>query len=240
MLQKSDVWFEKAELACEFGSHKELLKLIRQLIADHPQLTNNCDAQINWRVFQDGVLPLWEHPENVNGGKWAMSFTRRESQNPLHKLAKLFGAIEKGALGDEVRDVTGLVLSIKNWGCRLSVWVRNVPATPLEEQAGTDRFLKLMRPKYMSFHSHSGLGERRHKQIAPPLAAATTVAAEPAAEEAADESPERADATPSPAAVPIAAKIADISRESIAGMWVEKSALHSSYAEDDAFEVDAC
>ncbi len=91
-LQTSDVWFSKAELPCEFATQKvratestrrticvfcghdrsrttchvwfvqDLVRVIKQLMRDHPQLTSNCDVQINWRLFREGVMPLWEHP----------------------------------------------------------------------------------------------------------------------------------------------------------------------------------
>ena len=89
LLEKSDFWFRSAELPCTFSSQKvsvlgyienqpwphscpfisalagcwqELVSLIKQLMRQHPQLTAHCDVQINWRVFREGIQPLWEDP----------------------------------------------------------------------------------------------------------------------------------------------------------------------------------
>ena len=100
-----------------------------------------------------------------------MSFPRRD-EHGLHKLSKLFGAILSESMteakvscsasrclpltrccnGESFRtlsavrhqDVTGFVLSIKNWGCRLSMWVRDVPNDKCRS-TGIDRLCKLMR-----------------------------------------------------------------------------------------------
>jgi len=208
-------------------------------------------------------MPLWEHAENVNGGKWTMSFPRRD-EHGLHKLSKLFGAILSESM-TEAKDVTGFVLSIKNWGCRLSMWVRDVPNDKCRS-TGIDRLCKLMRPKFVSFYSHSDLGERRadtRKQLPVPIespiqiiqpteaapvdevapaaaaAAAVELEAEVAAKSTASAVPKKSILGAVPAELlPASRKGAQDSQwnygaRDLMGLWVEKSAIESSHGGDE-------
>jgi hypothetical protein len=142
MLEKSDFWFRSAELPCTFSTQKELVWLVKQLMSQHPQLTAHCDVQINWRVFREGIQPLWEDPANAAGGKWAMSFQRRD-EHGLYKMCRVLGAVQAAAI-PEAEAVTGVVLSIKNWGCRLSIWVNHIPPAN-RVSLGVEKLTKLMR-----------------------------------------------------------------------------------------------
>jgi hypothetical protein len=173
---------------------QELVWLVKQLMSQHPQLTAHCDVQINWRVFREGIQPLWEDPANAAGGKWAMSFQRRD-EHGLYKMCRVLGAVQAAAIPEAevivwclscnipivavirlslLQAVTGVVLSIKNWGCRLSIWVNHIPPAN-RVSLGVEKLTKLMRPKFISFYSHNGLSER-HANVPAKIEASEPVA----------------------------------------------------------------
>ena len=41
----------------------------------------------NYHIFKEGIKPMWEDPQNKDGGKWLLSLnkSRRQEINPLWK-----------------------------------------------------------------------------------------------------------------------------------------------------------
>lgn len=74
------------------------------------------------RVFRGDVLPMWEHPANVDGAQLVASVT-----DPKPRSCAVFLAIVRGLIAGEIAGaeaVTGVVLSYRPWGYGLSVWLR--------------------------------------------------------------------------------------------------------------------
>ena len=61
----------------------ELKVLLKELYSRECELA----VKTNVRVFREGVMPLWEDPANMHGGRWVMTFTRK--QEGLQKLVKV-------------------------------------------------------------------------------------------------------------------------------------------------------
>lgn len=83
--------------------------------------------QTNYSVFRQGIRPEWEDPGNVNGGKWVMNFRNRHD-----RLNDTFLELLLHIVGNEwdtrcPRKICGIVINIRNGGCRLSIWTSSLP-----------------------------------------------------------------------------------------------------------------
>eukprot|EP01087_Luapelamoeba_hula_P013257 TRINITY_DN378_c2_g1_i1.p1 TRINITY_DN378_c2_g1~~TRINITY_DN378_c2_g1_i1.p1 ORF type:complete len:550 (+),score=123.26 TRINITY_DN378_c2_g1_i1:108-1757(+) len=71
-------------------------------------------------VFKNGVTPLWEAPENVNGGKFSIPCGSGR-EHALTVFLRVLSAVAAGLVG-KPKDVNGVVLSFRKWGGTVSVW----------------------------------------------------------------------------------------------------------------------
>lgn len=73
------------------------------------------------RVFRDDILPLWEHPANVDGASLSTNASESDRPRAFAAFMAVMKALIDGAPGTE--HVTGAVISLRPWGYTLSVWL---------------------------------------------------------------------------------------------------------------------
>jgi len=86
----------------------------------------------NWRVFKKDIEPVWEHPENRDGGKWVIrgirvNFAAEKDSIPdefVRKFLSLLIHMVTGQLGFE-DEICGAQLSVRPTGLVFSVWNKN-------------------------------------------------------------------------------------------------------------------
>lgn len=76
----------------------------------------------NLFIFQDGIDPAWEHPDNKEGGRWVTSATALPDDSWRDLVLGLVGETLDLI---ETPEITGLVLSRRRAYFRVSVWTRN-------------------------------------------------------------------------------------------------------------------
>merc|ERR1712224_780998 len=102
--------------------------------------------------FRHGISPCWEDPQNADGGKWSVSFVGRSPTAALESLRTVIDAVLCGSFPNH-QLVNGVVLSIKEWGYRMSIWTSRIPST--SECGRALKWLRArVRPKYSSFYTH--------------------------------------------------------------------------------------
>lgn len=88
------------------------------LHVDH--LKNN----LSLRLFQRGMLPTWEDPNNLRGGRWVCRGVPPEERQRYWSELVLLLIGENLEQGPEGVSVNGVVLSTKRSGDVLQVWVK--------------------------------------------------------------------------------------------------------------------
>ena len=157
-LGTSDKFLEQTKTPTTFTSSEEFSLIAQHLEEMHSQLIVPSALQVNWRVFRQGVSPCWEDPANSEGGKWAMSFVGVGPSEILARLNTVMTAIIDGSFPNN-RLVNGVVLSVKEWGYRLSIWVGRVPAKGAIAR-GCQWLRAQVQPKYTGFYTHHKLAPR--------------------------------------------------------------------------------
>jgi hypothetical protein len=58
-------------------------------------------GEVTCFIFKDGIEPLWEHPSNVQGGKWVVSWTTSaiSFEELMSKWKELVISISSGNFG---------------------------------------------------------------------------------------------------------------------------------------------
>jgi len=76
-------------------------------------------------LFKEGIKPLWEDFENMNGGKYSVTVQKAISCSIWSDL--VYAAIGEQLDSDEHPQICGIVLSTRSRGNSLSIWVKNAP-----------------------------------------------------------------------------------------------------------------
>ena len=154
-LDTSDTFLEQTGTPTTFSSTEEFSCIVRHLEEKHSQLIVRSALQVNWRMFRQGVSPCWEDPLNADGGKWAVSFVDVSPDVALERLSTIMSSVIDGSFPNH-HLVNGAVLSVKDWGYRLSIWTSRIPS-----KASIARGCKWLRanvqPKYSGFYAHRNL-----------------------------------------------------------------------------------
>lgn len=114
-------WLEGLKEVMSFGTVEEFWQMYNNIKTptDMPHQTDYC-------VFKEGIEPKWEDPEHKVGGYFTLSLQGIEpeifNKMWLHSLLACIGA-DFGH--DEYETITGLYLSIRKKGSKISVWCRS-------------------------------------------------------------------------------------------------------------------
>ena len=110
------------------------------------KLASDLPAGYTYSVFRSGILPDWEDLGNREGGRWMVSFDKKERKEMLDNrwlevLYMLLGEqVEEGAN----KTVVGAEACVRKKGDRLEVWVGNVDRMEGVVKAGRMLKTKLM------------------------------------------------------------------------------------------------
>ncbi|EEP78522.1 hypothetical protein UREG_03368 [Uncinocarpus reesii 1704] len=122
------VWHEKH---VESANYHDRLYLLHEDVADIAtfyRIYNNYPwEKVRLRdsvhIFRKGTKPIWEDPENVNGGCWTFQVPKAKSQSFFHELAILCMANElQAAVQGEHDHVLGVSTSVRFKTHLISVW----------------------------------------------------------------------------------------------------------------------
>jgi len=81
----------------------------------------------NYHVFRKGIMPTWEHDANKDGGKFVLSFPKKDSKAGrsdewwLHTVLAIIGE----TLDMDGDEVCGAVVSIRKSQDRIALWLKS-------------------------------------------------------------------------------------------------------------------
>lgn len=80
------------------------------------------------RVFRDGVRPLWEAPQNVEGGKWLVTLPGVGFEAAIRHFKMLVAGMALRRFSNS-GGLLGCVLSVRPYGAALSLWNKDSRST---------------------------------------------------------------------------------------------------------------
>uniref|UniRef100_F1LDA2 eIF-4F 25 kDa subunit n=1 Tax=Ascaris suum TaxID=6253 RepID=F1LDA2_ASCSU len=85
-------------------------------------LHNTCD----YNVFKENIQPMWEVPENANGGRWLITIDKSRHHDLLDAVwLEVLLAVIGDQFGKYTDDICGIVVNIRNKGSKISIWTTN-------------------------------------------------------------------------------------------------------------------
>ncbi|KAI8607683.1 translation initiation factor eIF 4e-like domain-containing protein, partial [Chytriomyces sp. MP71] len=123
------LWFDSQQKrANQHNWHDSLKNLITfESVEDFWGVYNNVikasalSAGSNFHLFQAGIQPMWEDPQNEKGGKWVAQVTKPRAP----ELDNLWLNTMLSVIGESFADaseILGAVVSVRRHGNRLSLW----------------------------------------------------------------------------------------------------------------------
>ncbi|XP_076455324.1 eukaryotic translation initiation factor 4E-like [Babylonia areolata] len=86
------------------------------------KLIPGCD----YSVFKDGIQPMWEDPQNKEGGRWLINLERNDRHTYLDNVwLEMLLCLIGDAFDNHGEEVCGIVVNIRQRGDKLGVWTRN-------------------------------------------------------------------------------------------------------------------
>ncbi|VDK58497.1 unnamed protein product [Anisakis simplex] len=142
--QREKNW-EKRLKKQSFGSYILIciIGIILNEILSPSMLHNSCD----YNVFKENIQPMWEVPENANGGRWLITIDKSRHQDLLDVIwLEVLLAVIGGQFGKYTEDICGIVVNIRNKGSKISIWTTNANNDDSNRKIGEILKQKLVNP----------------------------------------------------------------------------------------------
>jgi translation initiation factor 4E len=113
---KSDNWLDTIKNIITVGSIEDFWRVFTN-IPDAGDLS----CPFDYYFFRNGILPMWEAPENKNGGKMTITFKKTCD---LDYFNKVWLHTILGCIGEHFDDyICGIVLNIRKHQDRINLWL---------------------------------------------------------------------------------------------------------------------
>jgi translation initiation factor 4E len=135
---KWNLWFDNPKAAAPNSDWKENLQLCGTF--DTPakfwQIFNNVkpssqlSTQCNYHIFKEGIQPMWEDPQNEQGGKWVFTIPKGKNSNGtvISRVDEFWLFTCLAVIGETIDFtgdmVCGAVVSIRKSQDRIALWIK--------------------------------------------------------------------------------------------------------------------
>lgn len=148
----SGVWSSNVAEIMTFGSVEDFWGLWNHLVPPS-KLQNGA----NYHLFKEGVTPEWEDDFNSQGGKWLLSFPKKEQTMSVVDDAWLSTVllIIGETFDEDGEEICGVVVSPRAKHYRLALWTKHAKAEGACKRIGAalKAALKLQAPLGYQVHS---------------------------------------------------------------------------------------
>ncbi|KAJ3332365.1 hypothetical protein HDU76_000466 [Blyttiomyces sp. JEL0837] len=161
---KWTLWYDaQQKKATQANWHDNLKNLITvDTVEDFRGVYNNVlkasqlAAGSNYHLFKHGVQPMWEDPENANGGKWVAQIPKAKKQKDLDTLWLNTVLICIGEGFEHSEEICGAVVSVRRHADRISLWTKTVNNAKVCTSIGTEwkKALGLPAEEAVGFQAH--------------------------------------------------------------------------------------
>lgn len=83
------------------------------------------NPQCDYNVFRDKIQPMWEVPQNANGGRWLIVVDRSKQDVVDSIWLEILMAMVGEQFGQDMESICGLVCNVRGKGSKISVWTKD-------------------------------------------------------------------------------------------------------------------
>ncbi|KAJ3181903.1 hypothetical protein HDU85_003419 [Gaertneriomyces sp. JEL0708] len=107
----------------------------------------------NYHLFKEGIQPMWEDPQNAQGGKWVLQIKKKSDSLDQLWLNTILACI--GETFPDGEEICGVVISIRKAADRISLWTRSALDETKARAAGQHWKGAVMIEDKMGYQAHS-------------------------------------------------------------------------------------
>jgi translation initiation factor 4E len=115
-------WKDNLQLCGEFSTAQEFWWIFNNIIP-----ASQIPTGANYHLFCKGILPAWEDPANVHGGKFVMTMPKKDSRAGMCDEWWLFTVL--AVIGETMDlsgdEICGAVVSIRKNQDRIALWLKS-------------------------------------------------------------------------------------------------------------------
>lgn len=91
-------------------------------LMDHVKQPSELTNGVDYSFFKNGIRPMWEDPQNREGGRMTVINTSKCRQAAIDEIWLDVLLFLVGENFEHTDDVCGMVLNVRNYGFKLAVW----------------------------------------------------------------------------------------------------------------------
>jgi translation initiation factor 4E len=115
-------WKDKLQLCGEFSTAQEFWTIFNNIVP-----SSQIPMGANYHLFCKGILPAWEDPANMNGGKFVMTMPKKDSRAGKCDEWWLFSVL--AVIGETMDmsgdEICGVVVSVRKSQDRIALWLKS-------------------------------------------------------------------------------------------------------------------
>jgi len=126
-------WTSNNRPVVTFGTVEDFWRLYNNLV-----LPSQLQVGSNYHVFKDGMQPEWEDTANARGGKWVMTFNRRNEVD-IQEFDDAWTWALLALIGELFEDsdhICGVVISPRAKQNRLALWTKDASNAEVVKRIG--------------------------------------------------------------------------------------------------------
>ncbi|CAJ0931398.1 unnamed protein product, partial [Mesorhabditis belari] len=114
-------WEQRLKKVCAVKTVEEFWAL-QNNIRPPSSLAHSCD----YNFFKNEIQPMWEVPENNNGGRWLINIEKGKPGGIMDLIwLEVILSMIGEQYGDDMENICGLVCNVRAKGSKISMWTRN-------------------------------------------------------------------------------------------------------------------
>ncbi|XP_076455336.1 eukaryotic translation initiation factor 4E-like [Babylonia areolata] len=114
-------WCENNIIVTTFATVEDFWCLV-----NHIQKASKLNSGCDYSVFKDGIQPMWEDPQNKEGGRWLINMNKNQRHTDLDNVwLEMLLCLIGEAFDPYGEEICGAVVNIRPKGDKLGVWTKD-------------------------------------------------------------------------------------------------------------------
>ncbi|CAK5008648.1 unnamed protein product [Meloidogyne enterolobii] len=137
---------------------------------NHIQPATGLGWSSDYYLFKEGIKPMWEDPNNINGGRWLVQVDKQSRQ---YKLDKYWMEVMMAVIGEQFEElgtyICGVVVNVRQKGDKVALWTRDSNLDDVNIRIGYILKAKLGLPdsETIRFEAHKESSARTGSTVKP-------------------------------------------------------------------------
>jgi len=133
---------------------------------NHIQLASGLSWGSDYYLFKEGIQPMWEDPNNIEGGRWLIQVDKNKRNELLdHYWLELLMAVIGEQFDDHGDQICGLVINVRQKGDKVSLWTRDSSKEEVNRRIGQVAKQKLSIAEQISYEQHKDTSHKSSSMV---------------------------------------------------------------------------